>query len=200
MPAVTWWRSSARTNLESFGSRSPSRKAWGALGMGFGSRTLAGRAMSRSADVLHCAGGDASDGRFVPVTGGVLAWDGAGDVIGAVGISGDVHPTMTKVRRLAGIAAAWPQGVDPGVDPTSGASRPASRSIDRADVRSNARGRPLLGANSSRIAGAGLQQRHQLGPVADLHGPERARERMKKHGLGAVPACMTKTSATSPGR
>ena len=40
-------------------------KAWGALGMGFGSRTLAGR-VSRS-QMFFTALAAASDGRFVPV-------------------------------------------------------------------------------------------------------------------------------------
>src|SRR5438477_6750220 len=56
-------------------------KAWGALGMGFGSRTLAARA-PRSA-LFFTALSSASDGRFVPVIGGVLIRDAAGDVIGA---------------------------------------------------------------------------------------------------------------------
>ena len=62
-------------------------KAWGALGMGFGSRTLAERAADDAA-VLHHAGGserrpdrDQSGRRADPRR--------AGDVIGAVGISGD---------------------------------------------------------------------------------------------------------------
>jgi len=113
MPAVTWWRSSARTNPESCGSRSPSARAWGALGMGFGSRTLAGR-VSRS-QMFFTALAAASDGRFVPVTGGVLVRDAAGDVIGAVGISGDTSDNDEKCA-LAGIAAAGLKA-DPGVDP-----------------------------------------------------------------------------------
>src|SRR6201747_3248728 len=52
-------------------------KAWGALGMGFGSRTLAGR-VNRS-QMFFTALAAASDGRFVPVTGGVLVRDAAGD-------------------------------------------------------------------------------------------------------------------------
>jgi uncharacterized protein GlcG (DUF336 family) len=88
-------------------------KAWGALGMGFGSRTLAGR-VSRS-QMFFTALAAASDGRFVPVTGGVLVRDGAGDVIGAVGISGDTSDNDEKCA-VAGIAAAGLQA-DPGVDP-----------------------------------------------------------------------------------
>jgi uncharacterized protein GlcG (DUF336 family) len=88
-------------------------KAWGALGMGFGSRTLAGR-VSRS-QMFFTALASASDGRFVPVTGGVLVRDGAGDVIGAVGISGDTSDNDEKCA-IAGITAAGLKP-DPGVDP-----------------------------------------------------------------------------------
>src|SRR3974390_2319824 len=62
-------------------------KAWGALGMGFGSRTLFERAASAPQffNALYAASG----GRMVTNPGGVLIRDGGGDVIGAVGISGD---------------------------------------------------------------------------------------------------------------
>ncbi len=89
-------------------------KAWGALGMGFGSRTLAGR-VPRS-QMFFTALAAASQGRFVPVTGGVLIRDGAGDVVGAVGISGDTSDNDEKCA-LAGIAAAGLKA-DPGADPT----------------------------------------------------------------------------------
>jgi uncharacterized protein GlcG (DUF336 family) len=46
-----------------------------------------------------------SDGRVVPAPGGVLIRDGAGTVIGAVGISGDVSD-KDEVCALAGIEAA----------------------------------------------------------------------------------------------
>src|SRR3954452_18484224 len=89
-------------------------KAWGALGMGFGSRTLAARA-PRSA-LFFTALSSASDGRFVPVIGGVLIRDAAGDVIGAVGISGDASDNDEKCG-IAGIEAAGLKA-DPGVTPT----------------------------------------------------------------------------------
>jgi uncharacterized protein GlcG (DUF336 family) len=89
-------------------------KAWGALGMGFGSRTLAGR-VSRS-QMFFTALAAASEGRFVPVIGGVLIRDQAGDVIGAVGISGDTSENDEKCA-VAGITAAGLKA-DPGVDPT----------------------------------------------------------------------------------
>ncbi|NQZ30913.1 MAG: heme-binding protein [Oceanospirillaceae bacterium] len=61
-------------------------KAWGALGMGISSRTIRDRLAERVA--FQAALGAASQGRFVPVPGGVLICEG-GEVIGAVGISGD---------------------------------------------------------------------------------------------------------------
>jgi uncharacterized protein GlcG (DUF336 family) len=63
-------------------------KAWGALGFGLGSRELASRAAK--VPMFFTAVVAASGGRLVPVPGGVLIRDRAGDVIGAVGISGDV--------------------------------------------------------------------------------------------------------------
>jgi uncharacterized protein GlcG (DUF336 family) len=89
-------------------------KAWGALGMGFGGRTLAGRAPKSQLFFTTLAA--ASHGRFVPVIGGVLIRDTAGDVIGAVGISGDVSENDEKCG-IAGIEAAGLKA-DPGVTPT----------------------------------------------------------------------------------
>src|SRR5918998_785815 len=62
-------------------------KAWGALGMGFGSRNLFER--SSKQPVFFTALMATSAGRFVPNPGGVLIRNSDGDVIGAVGISGD---------------------------------------------------------------------------------------------------------------
>ena len=61
-------------------------KAWGALGMGISSRTIRDRLRDRPA--FQGALAAASDGRFIPVPGGVLALKD-NEVIGAVGISGD---------------------------------------------------------------------------------------------------------------
>jgi len=61
-------------------------KAWGALGMGISSRTIRDRLADRIAFQASLA--TASQGRFVPVPGGVLICED-GAVIGAVGISGD---------------------------------------------------------------------------------------------------------------
>ncbi len=62
-------------------------KAWGALGMGFGGREFARRAAANP--VFIQALSVASGGRVIPVPGGVLICNQAGDILGAVGISGD---------------------------------------------------------------------------------------------------------------
>ena len=62
-------------------------KAWGALGMGISSRLVGDRLSARPA--FQNALAVASDGKFIPVPGGVLVLDGDGYTIGAVGISGD---------------------------------------------------------------------------------------------------------------
>lgn len=62
-------------------------KAWGALGMGVSSRLIRDRLKERP--VFQGALAAASDGRFIPVPGGVLIVDGDGATIGSVGISGD---------------------------------------------------------------------------------------------------------------
>ena len=85
-------------------------KAWGALGMGFGSRTFARRAGENPAffSALYAA----SEGRLLPAAGGVLIKDTAGEVIGAVGISGDTSD-KDEACALAGIQAVGLVG-DPG--------------------------------------------------------------------------------------
>src|SRR5262245_19215792 len=85
-------------------------KAWGALGMGFGSRTLARRAGDNPA--FFSALFASSEGRLLPAAGGVLIKDVSGEVIGAVGISGDTSD-RDEACALAGIEAAGLTG-DPG--------------------------------------------------------------------------------------
>lgn len=63
-------------------------KAWGTLGMGFGGRDLARRAAK--APAFFNALSDMSGGRMVPVPGGVLIKSEAGEIIGAVGVTGDL--------------------------------------------------------------------------------------------------------------
>ena len=78
-------------------------KAWGSLGMGFGTAELADRAERHPSFVGALTA--ASGGRIVPSPGGVLIADDSGHVIGAVGISGDAGP-LDEACALAGIAAA----------------------------------------------------------------------------------------------
>ena len=78
-------------------------KAWGALGMGISSRTIRDRLKDRPA--FQGALAAASEGRFVPVPGGVLAVNEDGEVIGAVGISGDASD-KDEYAAIAGVHAA----------------------------------------------------------------------------------------------
>lgn len=89
-------------------------KAWGALGMGLGSRTLAKRVVEQGPQqqAFFAALNAMSEGRVVPAAGGVLVRDAGGTVIGAVGISGDVSE-KDEACALAGIAAAK-LAADPG--------------------------------------------------------------------------------------
>ncbi|MCI0393640.1 MAG: heme-binding protein [Chloroflexi bacterium] len=77
-------------------------KAWGALGMGFGSRELAERAAKFPTFVVALAA--ISQGRMVPSPGGVLIVGPDKEVLGAVGISGDIGDN-DEICALAGIAA-----------------------------------------------------------------------------------------------
>ena len=85
-------------------------KAWGALGMGLGSRTLFERAAQTPQFFTMLAA--ASQGRIVTNPGGVLIRDAGGDVIGAVGISGDTSDN-DEICAIAGIEAAGLKA-DPG--------------------------------------------------------------------------------------
>jgi uncharacterized protein GlcG (DUF336 family) len=78
-------------------------KAWGALGMGIPSRTIRDRLASRPA--FQGAVAAASDGRFVPVPGGVLVLDAERVVVGAVGISGDTSD-KDEYCGITGVRAA----------------------------------------------------------------------------------------------
>jgi uncharacterized protein GlcG (DUF336 family) len=78
-------------------------KAYGALAMGIGSRTLSKMALDRPhfvAAVTHAVGGT-----LVPVPGGVLIKTADGAIAGAVGISGDTSDN-DEAAAMAGIAAA----------------------------------------------------------------------------------------------
>jgi uncharacterized protein GlcG (DUF336 family) len=78
-------------------------KAWGALGMGFGTRELAERAGKQPAFIGALSA--VTEGRMVPSPGGVLITGADGELLGAVGISGDAGDN-DEVCALAGIQAA----------------------------------------------------------------------------------------------
>ena len=75
-------------------------KAWGALGMGLGGRALAQRAEMAPAFFTSLA--SVSHGRIIPVPGGVLIRTADGDIVGAVGISGDL-PDNDEACAVFGI-------------------------------------------------------------------------------------------------
>jgi uncharacterized protein GlcG (DUF336 family) len=87
-------------------------KAWGALGMGFGSRTLASRAAKTPQFFTMLAA--VSGGRMVTNPGGVLIKDASGTIVGACGISGDTSD-KDEMCAVAGIEAAGLKA-DPGAD------------------------------------------------------------------------------------
>ena len=78
-------------------------KAYGALGMGFGSRGLYERAQKAPMFITTLTA--ASQGRVMAAPGGVLIQDQNGDTIGAVGISGDTSDN-DEACAVAGILAA----------------------------------------------------------------------------------------------
>jgi uncharacterized protein GlcG (DUF336 family) len=78
-------------------------KAWGSLGMGFGTRELTERAAKNPAFITVLA--TVSGGRMVPSPGGVLVVNEDGIVIGAVGISGDIGDN-DEICAIVGIEKA----------------------------------------------------------------------------------------------
>lgn len=85
-------------------------KANAALSIGVSSATVGTRTKGREAFVTGVTA--ASQGRFVPVPGGVLVLNDAREIIGAVGSSGDA-PDKDEACVLVGIQAA---GLKPGLD------------------------------------------------------------------------------------
>ncbi|WP_372840333.1 heme-binding protein [Phaeovulum sp.] len=77
-------------------------KAYGAVMLGLGGFALAARAESQPSFVSALNG--AFDGRIMPVAGGVLVRDATGQVIGAVGITGDTSDN-DAAAALVGIKA-----------------------------------------------------------------------------------------------
>jgi uncharacterized protein GlcG (DUF336 family) len=119
-------------------------KAWGALGMGTGSRALAERAATAPAFFTALAA--LSEGRIVPAPGGVLVRDGAGAIVAAVGVSGD-NPANDEACAVVGIQTAG-LAADPGgagehavmtdqhrVDPRPGTAAPLRATGQQKSVR-----------------------------------------------------------------
>jgi uncharacterized protein GlcG (DUF336 family) len=77
-------------------------KAWGSLGVGRSSRGLFQMAQERPAFVNALIA--ASNGRLIPVPGGVLVRDASATIIGAVGVSGDTSDRDEECAA-AGITA-----------------------------------------------------------------------------------------------
>ena len=78
-------------------------KAYGALALGTGTRGLQKTALERHhfiASVSHAIGG-----QIVTTPGGVLIKDASGDLVGAIGVSGETSDN-DELCALAGIAAA----------------------------------------------------------------------------------------------
>jgi uncharacterized protein GlcG (DUF336 family) len=81
-------------------------KAWGALGVGESSRSLAKNMLSRQDGVAFLSSlSTMSGGKVVGAPGGVLIRDGEGEIIGAVGISGDASD-VDEDCCIAGIEAS----------------------------------------------------------------------------------------------
>jgi uncharacterized protein GlcG (DUF336 family) len=78
-------------------------KAWGAVGMGVSSRTLAERAKDNPNFFVALAA--TSEGRFLPQPGAVVIKNAQGQVLGAVGASGGTGDQDEEICR-AGVAAA----------------------------------------------------------------------------------------------
>lgn len=78
-------------------------KAWGALGMGLPTRVLAQRA--EHMPQFFAAVAAVAGGRMIPVPGGVLIRSEDGQIIGAVGVSGDLSDPDEQCA-VEGVAAA----------------------------------------------------------------------------------------------
>lgn len=77
-------------------------KAYGALSLGIGSRSIMARAEQQPYFVAAATA--AVGGKLVPVPGGVLMRDGTGTIVGAVGVSGDSSDN-DEMAAVAGIVS-----------------------------------------------------------------------------------------------
>ncbi|SDT11280.1 Uncharacterized conserved protein GlcG, DUF336 family [Nocardioides scoriae] len=78
-------------------------KAYGALSLGMGSRSIMARAEQQAYFIGAVTA--AVGGTLVPVPGGVLVRDEGGDLVGAVGVTGDTSDN-DEAAAVAGIEAA----------------------------------------------------------------------------------------------
>ncbi len=78
-------------------------KAWGAVAMGSASRALGERMEQRPSVVAAIAA--ASGGRFMPIPGGVLIRDKEGNLLGSIGVSGELSDN-DEACAVVGIEAA----------------------------------------------------------------------------------------------
>ncbi|MGH9082730.1 MAG: GlcG/HbpS family heme-binding protein [Acidimicrobiales bacterium] len=89
-------------------------KAWGVLAMGWSGREIVQRA--HKLPQFFATLGMIAGGRMVPVAGGVPIRDGAGRLVGAVGVSGDASDN-DEACAVTGIEAA---GLVAWLDPLTG--------------------------------------------------------------------------------
>ncbi|HSZ40899.1 MAG TPA: heme-binding protein [Trebonia sp.] len=75
-------------------------KAYGALALGMGSRSLMARAEQQAYFITSAAA--AIGGKLIPVPGGVLVKDADGTLLGCVGVSGDTSDN-DELAAIAGI-------------------------------------------------------------------------------------------------
>lgn len=92
-------------------------KAYAALGMGISSRTIGERNTERAPFLTGAS--VASEGRFIPVPGGVLVLDMDNRIIGATGVSGDAADADERCA-IAGIHAS---GLRSGIDAAGSSAR-----------------------------------------------------------------------------
>ncbi|MBN0987781.1 GlcG/HbpS family heme-binding protein [Amphritea pacifica] len=78
-------------------------KAWGAVAMGKSSRELGRDALERPAFIASLT--TLAQGHLVPVAGGVLVRNSDNEVVGAVGVSGDLSD-VDELCAITGIEAA----------------------------------------------------------------------------------------------
>jgi len=78
-------------------------KAYGAIAVGIGSRALFERAKAEPFFIQ--AANSLCDGALVPVPGGVLVRDNDGNLLGAVGVTGDLSDN-DEIAAVEGITAA----------------------------------------------------------------------------------------------